>query len=215
MIVVVVAALGLTVYGALSDRARNRRRAEEMLGPPKRVIPNLPSEARAPAYVTEAQARRRPGGATTSRTEPHTDELVTAEVEVGYASADFVTEADRKEAVLDGPDVLVCEGPVEALRELLPALEHALQSGNPLVVVASRIAPDVLGTLEVNAIQGKIRGLAVLADDAARAQIARTTGATPVDSTDRHSGWLAPSALGHVDRRTSTARTSPLFGGPS
>ena len=42
MIAVVAVALVLTVYGALSDRAKNRRRAAEMLGPPQRDIPNLP-----------------------------------------------------------------------------------------------------------------------------------------------------------------------------
>jgi hypothetical protein len=66
MIVVVAVAAALTVYGALSDRAKNRRRAAEMLGPPKRDIPNLPADARSPQYVTEAQARRRPADAPTA-----------------------------------------------------------------------------------------------------------------------------------------------------
>ena len=44
MIAIVAVALVLTVYGALSDRAKNRRRAAEMLGPPQRDIPNLPAD---------------------------------------------------------------------------------------------------------------------------------------------------------------------------
>ncbi len=208
MIAVVVLAGALTVYGALSDRAKNRRRAAEMLGPPKRDIPNLPADARSPRYVTEAQARRRPVGAsagptaTRAPTEPHG-----VEIAVGYASADFVTEPGAREVVLNDALVLVCGDAVETIRELLPAVEQALQTGRPLVVVAPTIAKDVLGTLEVNAIQGLVPGVAVLADQAVRDQITDASGAVPIDSTDRRSGWLDPQALGHAERWTSS-RTS-------
>jgi hypothetical protein len=62
----------------------------------------------------------------------------------------------------------------------------------------------------VNAIQGKVPGVAVLADDAVRAQVAQISHATPVDATDRRSGWTDPSAFGHLARWTSTRRTSRL-----
>jgi hypothetical protein len=215
MIAVVAVALVLTVYGALSDRAKNRRRAAEMLGPPRREIPNLPADARAPRYVTEAQARRRPQGVS-----PPVDQRAGrgeerrergeegVQVAVGYASADFVTEPGVREVVLDDALVLVCSDDVETIRELLPALEQALTTGRPLVVVAPAIAKDVLGTLEVNAIQGKVPGVAVLADDAVRQQVAQASGAVAVDATDRRSGWLDPGALGHAVRWTSSRTTS-------
>lgn len=211
MVVVLVIALALTVYGALHDRALNRRRAAEMLGPPARDIPNLPAEARSPAYVTEAQARRRPdagGGNAPATSSGNVDGA--AAIAVGHASADFVTDARTGTAVLDEPLVLVCEGDVETIRELLPALEHAVRAARPLVVVAASIAPDVLGTLEVNAIQGKVPGVAVIADDAVRAEVARISHATPVDATDRRSGWTDPSAFGHLARWTSTRTSSHL-----
>jgi len=224
MIVVVVVAAALTVYGALSDRAHNRRRAAEMLGPPKRDIPHLPADARSPQYLTEAQARRRPTGAAAAeqvsgqarglRSQPRQAttepirELAEREIAVGYASADFVTDPGAREVVLEDPLVLVCGDAVETIRELLPALEQALQTGRPLVVVAPSIAKDVLGTLEVNAIQGKVPGVAVLADDAVRAQVVDASGAVPVDATDRRSGWLDPQALGNAARWTSTSRTT-------
>ena len=227
MIVVVVVAAALTVYGALSDRAKNRRRAAEMLGPPQRDIPHLPVDARAPHYVTEAQARRRPAGAPsaeqlsdriqdlraqlkTATTEPFA-EHAEREITVGYASADFVTDPKGGAVVLEEPLVLVCGDAVETIRELLPALEEALRTGRPLVVAAPAIAKDVLGTLEVNAIQGKVPGVAVLADDAVRAQVVAASGAVPVDATDRRSGWLDPQSLGSVARWTSTSRTTRVL----
>ena len=88
MIVVVVVAAALTVYGALSDRAKNRRRAAEMLGPPQRDIPNLPTDARSPAYVTEAQARRRPEGAPVDQPRQRgRDEPATARANASWTSA--------------------------------------------------------------------------------------------------------------------------------
>ena len=209
MIAIVAVALVLTVYGALSDRAKNRRRAAEMLGPPQRDIPNLPADARAPRYVTEGQARRRPEGASAAAPAPEPfDRLRDRVIDVGYASAAFATDAKSQEVVLEDPLVLVCADEIETIRELLPALEQALRTARPLVVVAPAIAKDVLGTLEVNAIQGKVPGLAVLADDAVRAQLAEASGATPVDAGDRRSGWLDPAALGHASRWTSTRTTT-------
>ena len=228
MVVVLAIALALTVYGALHDRTLNRRRAEEMLGPPKRDIPNLPADARAPAYVTEAQARRRRpapspselGGevaALRGRLEAATTEPFAAyaarEVAVGHATDDFATEPDGRTAALADPLVLVCADEVETVRELLPALEHVITAARPIVVVAPRVAPEVLGTLEVNALQGKVPGLAVVADDAVRGEIAQISGATPVDRTDRRSGWADPAAFGNLASWTSTrtaARLVPL-----
>jgi chaperonin GroEL (HSP60 family) len=119
-----------------------------------------------------------------------------------------VTAPGAREVALEDALVLVCSDAVETIRELLPALEQALQTGRPLVVVAPSIAKDVLGTLEVNAIQGKVPGVAVLADDAVRAQLVDASGAVPIDTTDRRSGWLDPQALGNVARWTSTSRTT-------
>ena len=211
MIAVVALAAALTVYGAFSDRAKNRRRAAEMLGPPQRDIPNLPADARSPRYVTEAQARRRPEGASAPSTSEPVDPDGERVIDVGLASLAFLTEPGSREVVLEDAWVLVCGDDVETIRELLPALERALTTSRPLVVVAPAIAPDVLGTLEVNAIQGKVPGVAVLADAAVREQVIDASGAIPIDSTDRRSGWLDPEALGHVARWTSTRTTTRLL----
>ncbi|HRY09262.1 MAG TPA: chaperonin GroEL, partial [Candidatus Nanopelagicales bacterium] len=54
----------------------------------------------------------------------------------GYISPYFVTDTDRMEAVLDDPLILLVQGKVSALQELLPLLEKVIQTGKPLVIVA-------------------------------------------------------------------------------
>src|SRR3712207_2383432 len=60
LVVLVVVGLGVILFGALWDRAANRRRAAEMLAPPQRVIPGFHPDAPAPRYLSELQARRAP-----------------------------------------------------------------------------------------------------------------------------------------------------------
>ena len=58
LIVLIIVGLGLVVFGALWDRARNRRRAAEMLAPPPRTIPQFRPDAPPPHYLSDLQARR-------------------------------------------------------------------------------------------------------------------------------------------------------------
>ena len=189
-----------------------------MLGPPKRDIPNLPARGTVAAYVTEAQARGAPTAPSLRpsrrRSPPTGSETSGEELEIAGSSAYVRSDAASRQPSsrpvrgargrAHDPLVLVCADDVETIRELLPALEQALQTGRPLVVVAPAIAQDVLGTLEVNAIQGKVPGVAVLADDAVRRRSSKRAGPSPIDGTDLRSGWLDPQALGHVARWTST-----------
>ncbi len=66
LVAVVVLGLALIAYGALHDRARNRRAREEMLSPPKREIPQFRPDTPAPQYLSELQARRPPADATST-----------------------------------------------------------------------------------------------------------------------------------------------------
>lgn len=232
LVALVVVGLAVIVYGALSDRAKNRRRAAAMLAPPERSIPGFEPSGRGPAYVSELQARRRPGSPSTSSGDVATgsgspstssgnvttssgnvttgSEDATVEVRAGWASRDFTTDAGRQQAVLEGPRVLVCADPVQTVRELLPVLERALPNRTPLVLVAPEVAPEVLATLEVNVIQGKLALLVVPADDDQRASICAVSGATPVDRSDRQSGFVSAERLGQVARWTSTREASYL-----
>jgi chaperonin GroEL len=81
----------------------------------------------------------------------------------GYLSPYFVTNAERMEAVLDEPLVLLHEKKISAMRDLLPILEQAAGGGRPLLIVAEDIDGDALATLVVNKLRGTIKVCAVKA----------------------------------------------------
>lgn len=212
LVALCVVGLAAIVYGALVDRAANRRRARAMQSPPDRPIPQFAAHASAPTYLSDRQARRSPatsaGTPVASTTEAR---LGAPTLAAGYASADFVTDAATGQAILEHAAVLVCDDDVASVRELLGPLEAALQTGTPLVLLAPALARDVLATLEVNRIQGKLAILVVLAPDAAdRAIVVQQTGATATIRGDRQAGYLPAEHLGHVDRWVATRTGSHL-----
>ncbi len=81
----------------------------------------------------------------------------------GYLSPYFVTNADRMEAVLDEPQILLHEKKISAMRDLLPILEQSAGGGRPLLIVAEDIEGDALATLVVNKLRGTIKVCAVKA----------------------------------------------------
>jgi chaperonin GroEL len=81
----------------------------------------------------------------------------------GYLSPYFVTNAERMEAVLDEPLILLHEKKISAMRDLLPILEQAVGGGRPLLIVAEDIDGDALATLVVNKLRGTIKVCAVKA----------------------------------------------------
>lgn len=218
LVALIVVGLGVIIFGALYDRARNRRRAAEMLAPPPRVIPQHDPDTPPPAYVSELQARRPPTGPSrdlTARERVAVDTQLAAEstvtISAGYASRDFITDTPTARAILDDPLVAVCAGPVHSVRELLPVLEAAMTGGQSLVIAAESFGSEVRTTLEVNAIRRTISVVAVAAPDAELSRIADVSHAIIIDSTDRQSGYLAPDQLGSVSRWVSTAKSSHLI----
>jgi chaperonin GroEL len=81
----------------------------------------------------------------------------------GYLSPYFVTNADRMEAVLEEPLILLHEKKIAAMRDLLPILEQAAGGGRPLLIIAEDIEGDALATLVVNKLRGTIKVCAVKA----------------------------------------------------
>ena len=81
----------------------------------------------------------------------------------GFISPYFVTDAERMEAVLDDPFVLLCDHKIGALRDLIPVLEQVAKSGRPLLIVAEDIEGEALATLIVNRLRGVLKGCAVKA----------------------------------------------------
>jgi len=81
----------------------------------------------------------------------------------GYLSPYFITNADKMEAVLDEPLILIFEKKLSSLQSLLPVLEAVVQSGRPLVIVAEDIEGEALATLVVNKLRGGLKVAAVKA----------------------------------------------------
>ena len=81
----------------------------------------------------------------------------------GFISPYFVTDAERMEAVLEDPFVLLCDHKIGALRDLIPLLEQVAKSGRPLLIVAEDIEGEALATLIVNQLRGVLKGCAVKA----------------------------------------------------
>ncbi|MEY2965167.1 MAG: hypothetical protein RLZZ228_980 [Actinomycetota bacterium] len=81
----------------------------------------------------------------------------------GYISPYFVTDAERMEAVLEDAGILLVQGKVSSVAELLPVLEKASQTGKPLLIIAEDVDGEALSTLVVNRIRGTFASCAVKA----------------------------------------------------
>lgn len=81
----------------------------------------------------------------------------------GYISPYFITDADRQEAVLDDPYILIANQKISSVNDLLPVLEKVMQSGKSLLVIAEDLEGEALATLVVNRIRGTFSSVAVKA----------------------------------------------------
>jgi chaperonin GroEL len=81
----------------------------------------------------------------------------------GYLSPYMITDADRMEAVLDDPYILIANQKIGAVKDLLPILEQVIQAGKPLVIVAEDLEGEALATIVVNKLRGVFTAVAVKA----------------------------------------------------
>ncbi len=81
----------------------------------------------------------------------------------GYISHYFVTDAERMEAVLEDPYILIANSKVSGIKDLLPILEKVMQSGKPLLIISEDVEGEALSTLVVNKIRGTFKSVAVKA----------------------------------------------------
>jgi chaperonin GroEL len=81
----------------------------------------------------------------------------------GYLSPYFVTDAERQEAVLDDPYILIANSKISAVHDLVPVLEKVMQSSRPLLIIAEDVEGEALATLVVNKIRGTFTSVAVKA----------------------------------------------------
>jgi chaperonin GroEL len=96
-------------------------------------------------------------------TETTVDVVEGMEFDRGYISPYFITDVDKMETVLENPFILIYEKKISAMKELLPILEKAVQTGKPLLIIAEDLDGEALQTLVVNRLRANLKIAAVKA----------------------------------------------------
>jgi chaperonin GroEL len=81
----------------------------------------------------------------------------------GYISPYFVTDTEKMEVVYENPFILIYDKKVSIMKDLLPLLEKAVQTGRPLIIISEDVEGEALATLVVNKIRGTLKVAAVKA----------------------------------------------------
>ena len=81
----------------------------------------------------------------------------------GYISPYMVTDADKMEAVMDDPYILITDRKISAISDILPILEQVVKQGKQLVIIAEDVDGEALATIVVNKLRGTFKALAVKA----------------------------------------------------
>ncbi len=96
-------------------------------------------------------------------TDTHIDVVEGMQFDRGYLSPYFVTDTEKMETLMDNPFILIHDKKISNLKEMLPILEAAAQSGRPLLIIAEDIDGEALTTLVVNRLRGGLKICAVKA----------------------------------------------------
>ncbi|MDN5631452.1 MULTISPECIES: chaperonin GroEL [Kocuria] len=98
-----------------------------------------------------------------SSTEVELDVTEGMQFDKGYLSPSFITDQERQEAVLDDTYVLLYQGKISAIQDLMPVLEKVLQAKKPLTIIAEDVEGEALSTLVVNKLRGTLDVVALKA----------------------------------------------------
>ncbi|MDR2825019.1 MAG: chaperonin GroEL [Prevotellaceae bacterium] len=96
-------------------------------------------------------------------TDTHIDVVEGMQFDRGYISAYFVTDTEKMECSMEKPYVLIYDKKISNLKELLPILESAVQSGRPLLIIAEDVESEALTTLVINRLRAQLKICAVKA----------------------------------------------------
>ena len=117
--------------------------------------------------IAEAMQKVKKEGVITVEEAKGTETTVTVvegmQFDRGYISPYFVTNADKMEAVLESPYILIYDKKISNMKELLPVLEKVVQTGRPLLIIAEDVDGEALATLVVNKLRGSLKIAAVKA----------------------------------------------------
>ncbi|MDR1652744.1 MAG: chaperonin GroEL [Prevotellaceae bacterium] len=96
-------------------------------------------------------------------TDTHIEVVEGMQFDRGYISAYFVTDAEKMECSMEKPYILIYDKKISNLKELLPVLEPAVQSGRPLLIIAEDVESEALTTLVINRLRAQLKICAVKA----------------------------------------------------
>ena len=138
----------------------------------------------------------------------------------GYISPYFVTDADRMEAVMEDPYILITDKKITALATLIPALEKMLQVSKNLVIIADDVGGEALAVLVTNKVRGFMKVLAVKAPGIASRQksnledIAILTGGTFItESGGRRLDSVTSADLGRARKVVAQKEETTIIDG--
>lgn len=150
----------------------------------------------------------------------HTEYKEGMEFDKGYASPYFVTNADKMEAEIENPYILITDKKISNLQELLPFLENLVKVSKDLVIVADEIDGEALATLVVNKMRGTFNTLAIKAPGFGDKRkemledIAILTGGTVIsEDTGRKLDSVTIEDCGRADKVWSDKENTRVIGG--
>ena len=136
----------------------------------------------------------------------------------GYLSPYFVTNAEKMEAELESPYILIYDKKISTMKDLLPVLEKVAQTGRPLLIIAEDVDGEALATLVVNKIRGTLKVCAVKAPgfgDRRKAMLEDIAILTGGQVISEEQGYKLENAtlqyLGRAAKSPSTKTTPPLW----
>ena len=119
------------------------------------------------ALIAEAMGKVKKEGVITVEAAKGTDTTVDVvegmQFDRGYISPYFVTDTEKMECEMENPHILIYDKKISSLKEMLPILEPAAQSGRPLLIIAEDVDSEALATLVVNRLRGSLKICAVKA----------------------------------------------------
>ena len=138
----------------------------------------------------------------------------------GFLSPYFINNAERQSAVLEDVAILLCEGRLTSLKDLLPLLEEIVKEGRPLLVIAEDIDNDSLAALVINTMRGTLKTCAVKAPgfgdrrkDMVRDLAVLTGGTVVSDALGLTLAKVKMADLGRAKRVEVTKESTTVIGG--
>ena len=138
----------------------------------------------------------------------------------GYLSPYMITNPDRMEGVLEDANILIVDGKISNVKDMLPVLEKSVQLAKPLLIIAEDVEGEALATLVVNKLRGILQVIAVKAPgfgDRRKAMlqdIATVTGATVIsEEVGRKLDSADVADLGHAKKIKVTKENTTIVDG--